>query len=86
MEAVYYLNGECKNFAVSRQTIVCKWPGKRSRYRYSLRAGHFGVQTPVVAKEFLFSTPAQTGPWAHQTPVQRVPQMLPACKAVGAWR
>jgi len=31
----------------------------------SMRAGRFGVRTPVGAKDFFFSTPTQTGGRAH---------------------
>jgi hypothetical protein len=38
------------------------WPGWRSQYSDSLRAGRFGVQTPVGAG---FSPPVRTAPGAH---------------------
>jgi len=31
----------------------------------SMRAGRFGVRTPVGARDFFFSTPTKTGAGAH---------------------
>ena len=47
-------------------------PGQRSRYSNPLRTRRLGVRTPVETRDFLFSTPVQTGP-----PVQCVRQFLP---------
>ena len=50
--------------------MVLQWAGYRSQYSDWLWAGRSGDRIPVGAR---FSTPVQTGPGAHQPPVQWVP-------------
>ena len=52
----------------------------------TLRTGPFGVQTPVGARDFLFTTPSRMVPWPTQPPVQWAPGLIPEGKAYEAWR
>ena len=58
--------------------ILCRGPNSSN----SLRAGRSGDRTPVGAT---FSAPVQTGPGAHQPPLQWVPDPFLGGKAAGAW-
>jgi len=42
-----------------------KWPGLRTRYSDLLQPGRSGVRIPMWTRDFLYSTPGQTAPWAH---------------------
>ena len=65
----------------SMQYFCCKISTTNSKIifegKYLIREGQLGVRLPVGAREYDFSTPAQTGSGATETPVQCLLRRFP---------